>query len=237
MSMLGLHNRPTRVSPRRVVRVALMLGALLVLSGCAQLPRKNVVEGPTSAPPQLPTPKPANGAIFNSAYATPLFEDRRPHYVGDLLTVILDEEVSATKSSAASASRGGSASLSLLALPAAMGDVLTGQDFDVSGDSDFGGEGGAQASNTFNGTITVTVMDVLPNGNLKIAGEKRIGINKGIEYILFSGVVDPQQVGADSTIRSSRIANVRLEYYGDGYISEAQSMGWLQRLFLNVSPF
>src|SRR5699024_9661576 len=110
-------------------------------------------------------------------------------------------------------------------------------DFDMSGDSGFSGEGGAKAANTFTGTITVTVLDVLANGNLKVAGEKRIGINRGIEYILFSGVVDPSMISATGTIRSSSVANARLEYYGDGYISEAQSMGWLQRLLLNVSPF
>lgn len=219
------------------MRVVLVLVMLLVLSACAQLPRKNVVEGPTSAPPQLPTPNPTNGAIFNSASVQPLFEDQRPRYIGDLLTVVIDQEVSATKSSEASIDRSANASLGLMALPEVLGDLLKNQDFDVSGDSAFGGEGGAQASNAFTGTITVMVMNVLPNGNLKVAGEKRIGINKGIEYILFSGVVDPDMISATGTIRSNRVANMRLEYYGDGYISEAQAMGWLQRILLNISPF
>lgn len=220
-----------------IVRVLLMAAALLVLSACAQLPRKNVVEGATSAPPQLPRPEPTNGAIFNSASAAPLFEDERPRYIGDLLTVIINQEVSATKDSAASASRDGEASLTFGMLPEAVRDALQDQGFDVSGSSDFSGQGAAEASNTFAGTITVTVMDVLRNGNLKIAGEKQVGINKGVEYILFSGVVDPDMISADGTIPSNKVANMRLEYYGDGYISEAQSMGWLQRILLNISPF
>lgn len=230
------HTTPT-VRPSAVVRILIIVAGLLVLSACAQLPRKSVVTGPTSAPPQMPTPKPSNGAIFNTARAMPLFEDTRPRYIGDLLTVVINQEVSATKSSQADAQRSGDASLGLTALPDVLGDLLKGQDFDVSGDSNFGGKGGAQASNSFTGTITATVMDVLPNGNLKIAGEKRIGINKGIEYILFSGVVDPDMISADGTVASNRVANMRLEYYGDGYISEAQSMGWLQRILLNISPF
>ncbi len=214
-----------------------MLLCLLALGACAQLPRKNVVEGPTSAPPQPPAPPPANGSLFHASYTKPLFEDRRPRRVGDILTIILDESVSATKSSAANASRDGSATLSLDQVPDVLGDLLVDQGIDISGNSAFNGQGGANASNTFTGTITVTVMNVLPNGNLNVAGEKRIGINQGIEYILFSGVVNPRMISADSTIVSSQVANVRLEYYGDGYINEAQTMGWLQRVLLNISPF
>jgi len=218
----------------RLIGVLLCLGAL---GACAQLPRKNVVEGPTNTPPALPVPAPSNGSIFASAYTKPLFEDRRPRQVGDILTIVLDENVSATKSSAANASRNGSLAFSPTRVPDLFGSLLDGQDADISGDTTFDGKGGANASNTFVGTITTTVMNVLPNGNLEVAGEKRIGINQGIEYILFSGTVNPRMIRADSTITSNQVANVRLEYYGDGYINEAQNMGWFQRLLLNISPF
>lgn len=237
MRRAGPTDQTRRNRSPRVAKVLLLAVCLLALGACAQLPRKNVVEGPTSAPPQPLPPAPADGSIFQASYIKPLFEDRRPRRVGDILTVILDEQVSATKSSAANASRDGSVGLSLDQVPDVLGDLLAGQGIDISGSNDFSGQGGAEASNTFTGTITVTVMSVLPNGNLQVAGEKRIGINQGVEYILFSGVVNPRMISANSTIISTQVANVRLEYYGDGYISEAQSMGWLQRLFLNISPF
>lgn len=221
----------------RPLRLLVALLCLGTLGACAQLPRKNVVEGPTNMPPALPVAAPSNGSIFASAYTKPLFEDRRPRQIGDILTIVLDENVSATKSSAANASRNGSLTFRPTQVPKLFGDLLTGQDADVSGDTTFDGKGGANASNTFVGTITTTVMNVLPNGNLEVAGEKRIGINQGIEYILFSGTVNPRMIRADSTITSNQVANVRLEYYGDGYINEAQNMGWFQRLLLNISPF
>lgn len=231
----AIENRDDRRG--RALRLLAVLGCAAALSACAQLPRKNVVEGPTSTPPMLPEPAPANGSIFASAYTKPLFEDRRPRQVGDILTVVLDEAVSATKSSAANASRDGSVTFSPTQIPKFLGDKLTDQGTDISGTNGFNGQGGANASNSFTGTITVTVMNVLPNGNLEVAGEKRIGINQGIEYILFSGTVNPRMISADSTIASNQVANVRLEYYGDGYINEAQTMGWGQRILLNLSPF
>ncbi|MCP1366799.1 flagellar basal body L-ring protein FlgH, partial [Halomonas sp. BBD48] len=103
--------------------------------------------------------------------------------------------------------------------------------------NDFSGSGGAAASNTFTGTITVTVMDVLYNGNLRVRGEKQIIINQGTEFIRFSGVVNPRTITALNTVPSTLVADARIEYVGNGYINEAQTMGWLQRFFLNVSPF
>ncbi|KEZ78029.1 flagellar basal body L-ring protein FlgH [Salinisphaera hydrothermalis] len=225
-------------APGRAAMVRPVLGMVMiaVLAGCAQLPRHNIVTGPTTAQPQ-PPPKPAsNGSIFESSYNKPLFEDRRPRRVGDILTVVFNENLSATKSSAAKANRKGSIGFNPASVPEALGKWLTKQKTDLSGSNDFQGSGNANASNTFTGKITVTVMQVLPNGNLKVAGEKRIGINQGTEYVLFSGVVNPRMIDADSTITSTQVANERLEYYGDGYINEAEHMGWLQRALLNISP-
>ena len=164
------------------------------------------------------------------------FEIWQGQTVGDVLTIVLDENVSATKSSRANASRDGSLAFTPTTVPDVLGSRIAEQEAELSGSNTFNGQGGANASNSFTGTITTTVMEVLPNGNLQVAGEKRIGINQGVEYILFSGTVNPRMIGADSTIASNQVANVRLEYYGDGYINEAQTMGWLQRILLNISP-
>ncbi|XRG82536.1 flagellar basal body L-ring protein FlgH [Salinisphaera sp. SPP-AMP-43] len=222
---------------RPALRLVWSVGLVMLAAGCAQLPRHNIVEGPTTATPQPPPPAPSNGSIFQSAYNKPLFEDRRPRQVGDVLTVVLNENLSATKSSASNANRQGSVGFSPTSVPDAIGNWLGKQETDISGSNDFEGSGDSNASNSFTGRITVTVMQVLPNGNLKVAGEKRIGINQGTEYVLFSGVVNPRMIDADSTITSTQVANARLEYYGDGYIDEAQHMGWLQRTLLNISPF
>jgi flagellar L-ring protein precursor FlgH len=78
---------------------------------------------------------------------------------------------------------------------------------------------------------------VYPNGNLLVSGEKQVTINQGTEFIRFSGVVNPINVGALNSVSSTRVADARIEYKGRGYLSEAQTMGWLQRFFLSASPF
>lgn len=230
-------NRGSMMRYMRLWKLFLVACLAMTMVACAQVPRQNVVEGPTTAPPQLPPMPVANGSIYQSNYTRPLFEDRRPRGVGDILTIVLNENVSATKSSAANASRNGSTALGLEATPRVIGGLLDGQTTSLSGTNTFQGEGGANASNTFTGTITTTVMNVLPNGNFQVAGEKRIGINQGTEYIRFSGTVNPRTITGLNTVPSTQVADARLEYYGDGYINEAQTMGWMQRFFLNISPF
>lgn len=222
------------------------LGILTVflLLGCAQLPKKPLVEGETSIEPMLPVIGNSTGSIYQSSQPTsfgyqPMFEDRRPRNIGDVLTIVLQENVSASKSSSINAGRNGSTDLSVKAVPQFL-DGLIGRgkvDTDISGSNDFKGSGGANAKNTFSGTITVTVQDVMVNGNLKVIGEKQIAINQGTEFIRFSGVVNPRTISGNNTVISTQVADARIEYVGNGYIDEAQTMGWLQRLFFNFSPF
>ncbi|MBL7251723.1 flagellar basal body L-ring protein FlgH [Alloalcanivorax sp. C16-2] len=221
--------------PRRLL-LALMI-AVLALSGCAQLPRPSVVgEQEKVAIPQPPPARP-DGSLFQARRGyRPLFEDRRPVMVGDVLTVLLDEQVSASKSSQSNADRNGSAALTPTAVPKGLED-LSDYGFDLAGENTFQGGGGSQARNTFTGTITVTVLEVLGNGNLRVRGEKQILINQGTEFIRFSGVVDPREISVGNRVASTQVADARIEYVGDGYINEAQTMGWLQRFFLNISPF
>ncbi|MEC5344846.1 flagellar basal body L-ring protein FlgH [Brenneria populi] len=215
-----------------------------MVGGCAYMPRTPLVEGETSAHPAPASLVATNGSLFQSTQLMnygyqPLFEDSRPRNIGDILTITLQEDVSASKSSSANAGRTSSASSGLTALPTALRGLLgNGKvDLEASGSNDFDGSGGASAQNTFEGTITVTVSDVLANGNLKVVGEKQIAINQGTEYIRFSGVVNPRSITGSNSVVSTQVADARIEYIGNGYINEAQNMGWLQRFFLNVSPF
>lgn len=216
--------------------------AALLLAGCAQLPRESLVQQPMTARPaavRQPVPDAAtHGSIYLASQSgQPLFEDRRPRQVGDILTVQVRENVNASKNSAANVSRTGSASASLDLIPSFMGGLFTGdQSADVSGQNTLKASGGANAANTFNGMITVTIVDVLANGNLLVSGEKQMLINQGTEFIRFSGVVNPRTVGANNAVLSTQVADARIEYSAKGYIDEAQTMGWLQRFFLNVLP-
>ncbi len=122
-------------------------------------------------------------------------------------------------------------------IPKFLAGLLDGQSAKMSGNNALTAKGGANAANNFNSVITVTVTDVLPNGNLLVSGEKQMGINQGTEFIRFSGVVNPRTVTGQNTVLSTQVADARIEYTAKGYIDEAQNMGWMQRFFLNVSPF
>lgn len=230
---------------RRRLNARAALGLCLLLSGCAYIPQKPLVNGPTTAQPVQTIPQGvASGSIFQSGQAMnygyqPMFEDRRPRNIGDTLTIVLQENASASKSSSSNASRDGTTGLSFDAVPRFMGGLFSGDRSatSIKGENDFAGRGGAAAKNTFSGTITVTVQQVLGNGNLRVVGEKQIAINQGTEFIRFSGVVNPRTISGSNTVISTQVADARIEYVGHGYINEAQNMGWLQRFFLNLSPF
>ncbi|MEO5659914.1 MAG: flagellar basal body L-ring protein FlgH [Polaromonas sp.] len=221
--------------------IGLVWAAGLLLGGCAQIPREPLVQQPMTARADLrvrPT-IPANGSIYRTAFGAPaLFEDRRPRYIGDILTIVISENINASKNSAADASRSGSASALLSVVPKLIGGLISGdQNAEASGKNIMSAKGGANSRNTFNGVITVTVVEVLLNGNLLVSGEKQMLINQGTEYIRFSGVVNPRTVSANNTVPSNQVADAKIEYSAKGYIDEAQTMGWLQRAFLNVLPF
>lgn len=224
-----------RIPSRKSLWRILLLMWMLSLLACAQAPRPQVSAPVFAQIPEYPLLAP-NGSIFQARRSVmPLFEDRRPRNVGDILTIVVNEDVSASKNSQSSASRSSSSSLTLEQLPDAL-NALAEYGFDLSAESEFSGAGGARANNTFTGTITVMVHDVMRNGNLIVRGEKQIAINQGTEYIRFSGVVAPRSISGRNTVPSAEVAAARIEYLGDGYSNAAQRMGWLQRFFLSVSP-
>lgn len=229
-------------SPQRALSRNLVFLAAAVLSGCALVPPEPVVTGPlTAAPPPAALPAAqANGSIYQpTSYGNyPLFEDRRPRNVGDIVTILIQEKTNAAKNVATSTDRTGSASLGIGLAPAALPSSLGAkQNFDATGGNKAEGKGSSRADNMFSGTLTTTVVGVLPNGNLQIAGEKQIAINRGSEYIRFSGVVDPRSITGSNTVPSTQVADARIEYRSKGTMDEVQTMGWLQRFFLNISPF
>jgi flagellar L-ring protein precursor FlgH len=188
-------------------------------------------------PPALPAQADGSGAIYQSTSYRPLFEDRRARFVGDTLTILIAEKTAANKKSGSSAARAGTASVAVPVVRGLPGKTFQGTALDASTSTTFDGKGEASAANDFTGTITVTVIDVLPNGNLLVSGEKQIAMSQGTEFVRFSGVVYPVTVSATNTVTSTQVADARIEYRANGYIDEAQTMGWLARFFNNVLPF
>jgi len=219
---------------------ALFAAALtMLLVGCAALDTvpPTAVHQPMSArPTQGAQMAPANGAIFQANATRPLFEDRRARMIGDTITINLVENTSAQKASNASAARDSSLSGGINTVNKLPFKNLAGLSLDAGTSNSFDGSGAAAANNLFNGTITVTVIDVYPNGNMLVSGEKQIAINQGDEFIRFSGVVNPTNVTTSNTVQSTQVADARMEYKGSGYIAVSQVMGWLQRFFIALLP-
>ncbi len=218
----------------------LALAAMVLLSGCASIygTPPTAVHQPMSARPEMRAQHaPSTGSIYQNAQLRPLFEDRRARMIGDTITINLVERTTAQKSANASAGRNSEMSGGITATSRLPLGGLNGLSAEAGVDSTFSGKGSAAANNAFNGTITVTVIDVYPNGNLLVSGEKQIAINQGNEYIRFSGVINPNNVTASNTVQSTQVADARIEYKGSGFIDEHNTMGWLHRFFVAIFPF
>ena len=220
-------------------RLSVLGTACLALSGCGLMPGSAKVDMPpvTSARPVAVAPAAVNnGSIFQPVQYRPLFEDHRARLVGDTLTVQIVEKVSASATSTSSVEKTGSVEGSVTGFPFLKAPLLN--QFGVGGSSSnkFAGKGGTENTNNFSAPITATVIEVLPNGHLVIAGEKQIGVNENVDVLRFSGQVDPRAVQPGNTVASAQIANVRVEQRGRGQQADAQGIGWLGRVFLNLLP-
>jgi len=222
-------------APRRAVLAC--LPAALALAGCQTFgPKVDVIDTQPVRPVVAPVPAVSNGAIFQPTAYRPLFEDHRARLVGDTITVQIVEKVAASQSSTSSVDKSGNLDGSITAMPFFAPNSWKRASASGSSTNNFEGKGTTESANTFTGTITATVLEVLPNGHLVVSGEKQIGVNEHVGVLKFSGQIDPRAIQPGNVVASSQIANVRIEQRGRGAQAEAQAIGWLARFFLSVMP-
>lgn len=241
-------------------RFALAAACLWGLAGCQMMPTQATVDFPVATAPALPeggplaqpplqplvTPYPygampaapaaATGSIYQQASYRPLFEDHRARLVGDTLTIQIVEKISASQSANSTVDKTGELSAGVTALPGVAARHLGGAKAAATSGNSFEGKGATSSSNDFTGTITATVVGVLPNGHLVVAGEKQIGVNQHVDVLRFTGQVDPRSILPGNVIPSAQVANVRVEKRGRGAMADAQGTGWLARFFLSLWP-
>ena len=174
-----------------------------------------------------------NGSIYQHGMHVGLFEDRTAKYVGDVLTIVLIENTNASATSNTNSSKDNKVELPS---PTLAGQSVTKDGVEVlnnrfNGEREFSGQGTSAMNSSFNGKISVTVADVLPNRNLIVRGEKLMMLNQSDEYVRFIGIVRPQDIEQDNTIKSTRVANVHMAYGGQGDLAQANQMGQLGRFF------
>lgn len=212
---------------------------ILLLVGCESLPKRDPDFAPVQ-PADLRSPIQRNGAIYQSGYDMRLFENHVARRVGDILTVTLVEKTQAKKIADLEAEKDNSISVTAPTLWGVASQALLGHDLETSLESNhkFEGEGEANQSNSLTGDISVTVVDVLPNGNLKIRGEKRMTLNDGSEFIRLSGIVRPEDIDVRNSIPSTKVADPTIMYTGDGVVADSSKIGWFARFFLSpLFPF
>ena len=181
-----------------------------------------------------------DGSIYSGGMNDGLFGDRKAYRVGDLITILLREQTSALKSAESDISR---TSVNDSLSPLQVTKLGSGGAFPLSTDSTLDstisnvGEGSQSQSNELGGDITVSVVRVLPNGNLVVRGEKLIVLTHGDEYVQVSGVIRPDDIQPDNTILSKRIANAQITYSGDGEMHDATKMPWMNALLMKFLPF
>lgn len=103
--------------------------------------------------------------------------------------------------------------------------------------NEFKGEGETNRKDSLKGTISAVVVEVLPSGIMRIEGEKIISVNAEEQIMKISGLVRPRDVNSANEVLSTKIANVRIDYYGRGTVDEAQYGGWASRILRRVWPF
>ncbi|MCX7226687.1 MAG: flagellar basal body L-ring protein FlgH [Burkholderiales bacterium] len=225
---------------RLTLTLGVTAGLALFLPGCETMSKPVKVDFAEvrQAPlPMVAAPRPANGSLFQAVSYRPAFEDPRARSIGDTITIQIVENVTASQVSKSTSNRTTSMDAGVSAAPLVSAMDIANLKVGAASNNDFSGKGGTESANTFAGTITATVVEVLANGHMVVTGEKQIGVNQNVDVLRFSGTVDPKTVQPGNVVSSNKVANARMESRGRGAQAEAQTVGLLTRFFLSFLPF
>ena len=212
-------------------RILALSVAIITLGGCASTSQPPVEANDPSFAPVVPDyPRETiveDGSLFRSYMANSLYSDVTARRVGDIITVTLSESTSASKSADTTTAKDSSVNLDTITGLGGQAVNIGGQSIQlgIGSSSDFSGDSAANQSNSLSGAISVTVVDVLPNNNLVIRGEKWLTLNHGDEYIRLTGIIRPADISPENEIVSTKVANARIQYSGTGSFARAQERG------------
>ena len=244
-------------------RLALMVCTSVVVAACAgtldrigqigQAPPLSPIAVPPNMaagapvyvpqPPPLPEPRGAN-ALWRQGSRS-FFRDPRAAKTGDILTVnidIGDQAKIANTTSRSTAASENAALPNFLGLESLLPGVLPDEVdpsalVNLNSDSSSSGTGSVDRSEEINLTVAAVVVQVLPNGNLVIQGQQEVRVNNEVRVLLVSGVVRPEDIQSNNTIRHTQIAEARISYGGRGQITDVQQPRYGQQFFDIIWPF
>ncbi|MDR0933924.1 MAG: flagellar basal body L-ring protein FlgH [Burkholderiaceae bacterium] len=207
---------------------------MLLLGGCSITPDTITHQRTGQTRYQQAQQHPGNGSIYQPYAFRPIYDDHKARMLGDNLTVVITESNRSTKSGDGSNERTNQATVTK---PRFFGSSFDKAAASADGSVEYEEKASKTANNLFNGTIAVTVIEVTPNGNLVVSGEKQIAMDTGSEFIRFSGVVDPKDVTIGNQVLSTKVADARIEYRTNTTIDAADVVSRMSRFFLSVMPF
>lgn len=215
-----------------------LLLTTLALAGCAQLQPPAVRPGPIEETPPVARssgPRGVAGGVFNPDLGLSLTSDSRAFRVGDVVTITLQETTQASKKAGTSYSKN---SADNITAPSVLGKTFGKAAIGLGANNTFAGDATSTQQNALTGAITVIVQEVLPNGLLRISGEKNLTLNNGEEFVRLRGYLRAADIDSNNQVSSQRIANARIAYSAQGTLADTQQPGWLSRFFNSpLMPF
>jgi flagellar L-ring protein precursor FlgH len=235
-----------------------IMGSMAVagIAGCASNPGPSPVSALVMDRPPSPTipvqiaMSPSEGSLWSETSSN-LFVDPKAKRIGDTVTVDIVENTTSKLDANTSASRASDISVGVDSLMGYM-RALEAKNPNLNRDSKgalnntllkanmsntFDGKGTSDRSGQVTASIGARVAEVLPNGNLVIVGHREMKVNRETQYIAVSGIVRPKDIDADNRVKSTYLADARIEYYGQGTLADKQQPGWLSRALDKVWPF
>jgi flagellar L-ring protein precursor FlgH len=193
----------------------------------------------------LPSGNVAAGSLWldNSAQPRSMFADKKAHAIGDILTIVVSENNGATRNNNTTTSKKASVNASIASFlygPGASGLLTKGGAYpamNYTQDNEFNGGGQIANQETINAQIAVTVIDVLPNGNLVIEGQKKTSFAGEKQDAILRGTVRADDVAANNTVPSYNVANATIQYVSNGAVTDNQRRGWFTTIWQKITPF
>jgi flagellar L-ring protein FlgH len=222
----------------KLLSSSLMLIGTILLCGCGHILDDMGLRDETVYPPAMPIDHPpppkTKGTIYQSGYEVSLYSDHIAHHTGDILTVRLEEVTQGEKKAKTKTSK---VTTNVMQTPVLFGGSFNPLTFNTNNDMEFDGEGDSNQQNKLKGTVSVTVMRILANGNLFVQGESWVTIDQGREYIRLLGMVRPEDIEPNNVVSSQRVAGARIAYSGTGQVGNVSRGGPVTQLFTKFFPY
>jgi flagellar L-ring protein precursor FlgH len=236
----------------KIAGLSLLSLGIWLISGCAASSKESAAIKTTppmvtaaASSERLPAPVPGEGSLWDDGNdMSRMFVNAKARRVGDMVTIKIVETSRATNKASTKTGRSSTLDAGIdsffgqeLSYPASRPFFNPFGKIGASMESQYDGSGSTERSGALNALITARIIEILPNGNLMIEGNREVRINNENQIITLTGMIRPRDISADNMVQSTYIADARIAYSGTGILNDRQKPGWLTRILDVVWPF